>query len=329
MVQHCTCGLVEFCPRQKNRQIHVVTGGDSGEHAVELNSLASLQSRAKSKAEKIIKPLAVKLGILKRSMSTPDVDVEFRFTSSGGLSESLHKQLRYGGNYSDFAKAMINMDKILQSATLIEKHGDKYAGTSRANENLESVYVLFGAFRDGNNVIPVQMEIKKTSDSGSRLYMMVTMTKIEADVLGSAPGNGQTPSLISASKYNIADIFGKINPQDAHFLKYLPDQFLSKEQSKAKYAALEEDNRRIQQYRNEGNKKGSTATPESVQADSFTPEATGGTAPISENVTQVSVADQSANTRTNVRNELASPSPDASINGWGENVNRPGAIPEP
>lgn len=71
--------------------------------------------------------------------------------------------------------------------------------------------------------------------------MMVDVTKIEADVMGNAPGATQTPSLVSASKYNIADIFDKINPNDAHFLKYLPNDFLSQEQIQAKNAALEQD----------------------------------------------------------------------------------------
>lgn len=43
--------------------------------------------------------------------------------------------------------------------------------------------------------------------------MTVAMTKIEADGLGTAPGKTQTPSLLSASEYNIADVFRKINPR--------------------------------------------------------------------------------------------------------------------
>lgn len=151
-----------------------------------------------------------------------------------GLKESLSKQLRYGGNYTDFAKALVNLEKILDNAVLIEVHGDKYKGTSRENENLEAVYVLLGAFKDGSHIIPVQMEIKKSSDVGGRLYMTVALTKIEADVLGSTPENIQTRSLISASTYSLSDIVQKINPNDAHFLKYIPDKMLSTEQIQAK-----------------------------------------------------------------------------------------------
>ncbi len=232
-----------------DKKISVLSDKNTAQYAQEIASLEALQTRAKSKAEKIIRPLAVKLGILNKPLSTSDVDVEFLFTTNGGLAESMHKQLRYGGNYVDFAKTLINLDKVLETAVLIEVHGDKYAGTVRANEHLESVYVLFGAFRDGKNLIPVQMEIKKSSDVGGRLYLTVAMTKIEADVVGSAPENNQAPSLVPASEYSLADIFREINPKDAHFLKYLPDGFLSEEQINAKNAAIEEDDVRIQTYK--------------------------------------------------------------------------------
>ncbi len=232
----------------KEKKITVITDSRSAEYSDEISSLEALHSKAKSKAEKIIKPLTKKLGIINKPLSTTDVDIEFLFTSSGGLAESLHKQLRYGGSYVDFAKTLINLDRVLETAVLIEVHGDKYAETIRADENLEAVYVLLGAFGDGNNIIPVQAEIKKSSDVGGRLYMTVAMTKIEADVVGSAPGKIQTPSLVPASEYSLAEVFRKINPQEGHFLKYVPDGFLSGEQIKSKEVAIEEDRVRIASY---------------------------------------------------------------------------------
>ncbi|MBQ3529524.1 MAG: hypothetical protein IJA47_03420 [Oscillospiraceae bacterium] len=235
----------------KDKNLAVITETATSEYSVELLPLEALKKKAKSKAEDIIYPLAEKLGITKKQLSHNDVDVEFIFSKNGGLSESLSKQLRYGGNYADFAKAIINLDRVLDSAILIEIHGDKYEGTSRANENLEAVYVLLGAFQDGTSIIPVQMEIKKSSDVGGRLYMTVALTKIEADVLGSTPEEIQTRSLISASIYSLADIVQKINPEDAHFLKYLPDGMLSPAQIEAKREAIAEDNKRIEKYRKE------------------------------------------------------------------------------
>lgn len=238
----------------KNKRVVVMSDSRTADYSEEIASLEVLKAKAKSKAEKIIKPLAKKLGIINTPLSTADVETEFLFTASGGLAESMHKQLRYGGSYVDFAKTLINLDHVLETAVLIEAHGDKYAQTTRADEHLEAVYVLFGAFRDGDNIIPVQMEIKKSSDVGGRLYLTVAMTKIEAGVLGSAPGNIQAPSLIPASEYSLAEIFSKINPQDKHFLKYLPDGFLSSEQIEAKGAAVAEDASRIMGYRTDQKK---------------------------------------------------------------------------
>lgn len=98
------------------------------------------------------------------------------------------------------------------------------------------------------SMIPVQMEIKELTDTGNKLYLTVSMTKIEAGVKGSTPSVSQAHSLLPASKYRIADIFSGINPKDAHFLKYVPDGFLSQEQIEAKRGALAEDERRIGTY---------------------------------------------------------------------------------
>ena len=125
-------------------------------------------------------------------------------------------------NSGENVKALINSDKLLENALLIENHSDKYKDTSRENKNLEMVHVLLSAFKDGDHVIPVQFEVKKLSDASNRLYITVTLTKIEADVLGSTPGKNQTRFLVPAStEYSLSDIIREINPQDKHYLKYL------------------------------------------------------------------------------------------------------------
>ena len=233
----------------KNKSIDVLENNNTQNFSNEVNSLEALNRRARSKAVEIIIPLAERLGIINRPLKTDDIDIEFTFSKNKGLLESTVKQLRYGGDYVDFAKALINLDQILHSAILIEEHKDKYSETKRENPNLDSVYVLFSAFKDGNSIIPVQLEIKKFYREGGRLYVIVALTKIEADVLGSANDkNNQARSLISASVYSIADIIKNVNPIDGHFLKYLPDQFLSKEQIESKYKALSEDKARIDGY---------------------------------------------------------------------------------
>lgn len=220
------------------------------EQLASIHTLEQLNAKAKSKAEKVIRPLAESLGILNRSMKTPDVEIDFTFSKNKGLRESMSKQLRYGGTYADFAKALVNLDGILENAVLIEQHKDKYAGTVRENPYLNSVSVLVGVFRDGDSLIPTQIEIKDTADAGGTLYMTVAMTKIETGVLGSTMNqNGTSRSLIPISSYNLAEIFSNVNPADGHFLKYVPDGFLNDAQKAAKQSTIREDANRIQSYR--------------------------------------------------------------------------------
>lgn len=230
------------------KNIHVIEDTGSPSHGEDIRNIEALPAKAKSKVEKIIRPLAEKLGILNRNLQSPEISIDFQLSKGKGLKESLSKQLRYGGSYSDFAKALTNLDPILQNAVLIEQHGDKYKGTVREDSRLESVSVLFGAFRDGGSIIPVQMEIKKTSHKGGQLYVTVAMTKVEASVLGSMLDNSQGNSLIPASDYSLSELFSKINPADKHFLKYVPDGFLSEDQLSAKRVALAEDASRIAGY---------------------------------------------------------------------------------
>lgn len=233
----------------KDRDISIVEGTFQEKYIGSLDALDNIPEKAKSKAEKIIIPLAEQLGILNKTMKTPEVDIEFVLSKNKGLKESLSKQLRYGGSYRDFANALINLDSILENAILIEVHKDKYEGTSRENRNLEAVYVLFGAFKTDKYIIPVQSEIKKVIGSGGRLYMTVAMTKIEAGVLGSADNKNRARSLIPAPiTCSIAEIFRNINPSEKHFLKYLPDAFLTEQQKTGKYEALREDAKRIAGY---------------------------------------------------------------------------------
>ena len=61
-------------------EIIVVHGdGKSGNYSVEIESLTQLSDRAKSKAEKIIIPLTKRLGILSKTLTEKDVDVDFIF----------------------------------------------------------------------------------------------------------------------------------------------------------------------------------------------------------------------------------------------------------
>ena len=238
----------------KDRTISVQTDPGHKGFENEIRSLEQLENKAKSKAEAVIYPLAQKLGILNRPLTTPELDIEFTYSKGNGLKESISQQLKYGGSYADFAKALLNLDTILKNAVLIEQHPDKYKGTVRENDNLINTSVLLGLFADGDTLIPVQMEIKKTADTGGHLYMTVALTKIEADVMGATPNqNGQARLLLPASNYKIADVFAAVNPSDKNFLKYVPDGFLNDAQKTAKTEALQDEKNRIAGYPKKGN----------------------------------------------------------------------------
>ena len=121
----------------KNRTIAVQNNAGYKGFENEIRSLEQLENKAKSKAEAVIYPLAQKLGILNRPMSTPELDIEFTYSKGNGLKESISQQLKYGGSYADFAKALLSLDAILENAVLIEQHPDKYKGTVRESRQLK------------------------------------------------------------------------------------------------------------------------------------------------------------------------------------------------
>ena len=224
-----------------------VTKKDASTINAELQgNIESIKTSAAKAARNTIVEIARKIGLLNKPLTTPTIDFEFDFSKRNGLRESLTKQMRYGGNYASMAGAVANLETILKNAVLIEQHTDKYKGTIRENPHLLRTCVLLGVYEDGTDIIPVQFEIKETDDTGGHLYIVVSLTKIEAGVFGSTQSNNSTArGLLPASTYSLSDIFANVNVADKHFLKYVPDGFLSEEQKMAKQEALEEDRIRI------------------------------------------------------------------------------------
>ena len=169
--------------------------------------------------------------------------MEFEFTVKG-YNKSIHSQEHfYGGNLGDFAKVALNMQKLLDKSVLLDIHSDKAKGTARENSQLARTYVLFSAFRDGEYIKPVQFEVKQYVDNNNRLYVAVALTKIETGVKENTilDNNRASTTLPPVSDISISEIFKNVNPKDKKFLKYIPNQFLSDEQIKAKRLALRED----------------------------------------------------------------------------------------
>lgn len=200
-----------------------------------------LENNIKSVVEKPLISKLQELGYLKKYTSNA-IDVEFEFTGSGARKSIHSQENHYGGNLGDFAKVVLNMQKLLDNSMLLEIHTDKGKGTPRENPQLIQTYVLLSAFREGNLIKPVQFEVKQYVDNNNRLYLAVALTKIETGVKGNTiPQNEASTSLLPVSEISIADLFKNVNIKDAKFLKYAPDQFLSKEQIKAKERELEND----------------------------------------------------------------------------------------
>lgn len=245
--------------RLKNRTIKVIQ--DKSGSIPDL-PLAELENKAKDKVEDAIKKMAEKIGVLNREMSTPELDITFELTKGNGLKASLSHQLSYGGNYADFAKALINIDEILQNAVLMEQYADKYAGTYRENKHLINTSVLLGVYQDGESIVPVQFVIKQLRDTPNKLYLTVALTKVETGVMGAtyAAELQQTRNLLPISEYSLADLFANINPKDAEFLKYVPDVFLDEGQIVAKKQAQDKEQARIEGYEKKGPTRGELLT---------------------------------------------------------------------
>lgn len=211
--------------------------------------LADFNTRKKSAVMPGMKALAKKLGIMNVDLQNSRIEIPFQF-SNRGLTTSLHHQLEYGGSYQDYARMMTCFNELIRNAVPIEIHRDKKVGTSKENGQLKQIYVLLSAYAESGMVTPVQFEVKEFTDNHNRLYLAVTLSKKESEVVENSPGrktDGSHP-LFSDSKISIADIFKNVNSEDGRFLKYVPDGFLSETQKEAKKDAIRKQNKEYEQY---------------------------------------------------------------------------------
>ena len=198
--------------------------------------------RVISKAEPELKKYLRDNRIINSKLTAPGVEYEFEM-SGKGVAESLQKQKNYSGTLQNLVYALDNIDAILESAVLINKHSDKYKGTELENERIKSVSVLMGMMDNGETLIPVKMDIKEYTDIPGRLYVTVTTGEIKkVDVRGMVErNNSNTPNLVSTFTYNIQEVIKNVKQQDRHLLKYFPDQMLTDDQLAWKNDAIKED----------------------------------------------------------------------------------------
>ncbi|MBQ8249060.1 MAG: hypothetical protein IJY93_04160 [Clostridia bacterium] len=226
------------------------------------DEVLKLKNTYKSEAGKVLRTLGEKFGIFDVDYTNENIELEFGFDySKRSLAESVHKQNeranRYKNegksvNFYDFAKMMYVFRDVVENAQPIEAHTDKYIGTKRESQDLKQVYVLMSAFRDGTQIIPVEFSIKEFNKGKNKLYVSVTLKKIEADLMEiiSDPNNPTNISK-STSTYSLSQIIENVNPLDEDLLRYIPDELLSSEQLAGKRNSQLRDNERLADMRYE------------------------------------------------------------------------------
>lgn len=176
----------------------------------------------------LIQKIAQDFGAFKE-YHTLDFDISFSF-SNNNYRESYSKQKR---NFQQFAKMFSVFDEVIKSAVGIEVHNrnDYY----KIDPTLKAVYVMFSAFEDGENIIPVKLVVKEFIDKPNTLYVAVSLDAIKMTEVSKqgTTENGVAQNSRSVT-YSIYDLFTKINPKDIDFIKYIPDDLLTKEQLKVK-----------------------------------------------------------------------------------------------
>ena len=212
-----------------------------------------------TQAKKAIRAIAKKLGLNQVDLKNSRIEFPFRFSNANAGVSAQH-QSEYGGSYQDLAKALTCLPTIVENAELIETHTEKKRGTKKENTDLKQVYVLLGAMKDGESIIPIQMEVKEFKNANGGLYMTVAMTKIkESDVVKKlqAGESAAATSLLSDSSISIQDILRNVKAEDGRFLKYAPDAFLNDEQKAAKRRAIQRQTEEYASYKVDGNGKAS------------------------------------------------------------------------
>ena len=120
--------------------------------------------------------------------------------------------------------------------------------------------MLISAFSDNSNVVPVQLEVKNFENQPNGLYLNVILSKIKKSAVVKGEHNGNTDisnPLVADFAISLSQLLANVNPTDKRFSKYVPDNFLSTEQSEAKREAQKSDyknyNRYVEVFENDKN----------------------------------------------------------------------------
>ncbi len=187
--------------------------------------LDGLNELQKGEAKKAFGEIANKLKLNDIDLENSSLEFPFRM-SNRSVRVSAEHQTEYGGSYEDFAKVLSCLSETVKGAVLVETHEDYKAGTGKANADLKQVYVLVGAARDGDSVIPVQMEVKEYYRNTGGLYLTVAMEAIKTSEVIKTPPAGTlrdtagVASLFSEAGISVAKLFEKVKSNDGRLLKW-------------------------------------------------------------------------------------------------------------
>lgn len=93
--------------------------------------------------------------------------------------------------------------------------------------------------------------IKNFENQPNGLYLNVILSKIKESAVMTESLLGSTTDstpLVADSAISLSQLFANVNPTDKRFLKYVPDNFLSPEQIKAKREAQKIDYNKYGRY---------------------------------------------------------------------------------
>ena len=215
----------------KNKSIVATIYNGEADAAVEANR-EDLQKKYGSFAEDAMRRVAAEFEMFKSGTEKyhiSDLDIEVAF-SKDSLDESAHKKVT---DATQLAKLLPKLKGAVENAVGVEAHDNRYF----ADFNTKEFYELVGGYIEGEYFIPVRFGVKSFADGTYSLYVVVCQDKIEMTKVMKPPKSLKAKEndsrLVSIS---VPQIFENVNTTD--LLRYIPDDFLSDVQKKAKYKAI-------------------------------------------------------------------------------------------
>ena len=204
----------------------------------ELQKGPSLGEKKSQTLRKLFRRLSEEFGV-KKDYYNKDINLEFHY-SGNNVGESISKQKT---RYEDLALLFTCMDDVVDGAVGIEVHNRNDEGY-KTSKDLQNVYVLAGAFEDGDRIVPVKLEVKEIEGVPNTLHVAIALNSIKkSDIYTSLDVNDDVapnpPSLFS--NISVPQLLTRINSEDEDFVKYIPRPFRTMDRKTEQYSSREDD----------------------------------------------------------------------------------------